>query len=231
MLRLLPPSSRRALGDQLQRVFNELLSQRNDDINSGYSGNRFREAIKAILQLSYTSDISHLSTVSQAGRVSHLHHRRILRNFLLFSFEKFRDGLRQKLKIRVYLTPLSFWVFFVFHFRALVPPCGSCTETYLSPQRASCSDTTLLFLCPPLIKNAHSPRAREVSVFQFSQSCILKLLFLFKKMSFHFGNFSVPSLYGTLSQISCHMLICQFLCLSGLCLSFGYFSYMVFANI
>ena len=35
MLRLLLPSSRRALGDQLQRVFNELLSQRNDDINSG----------------------------------------------------------------------------------------------------------------------------------------------------------------------------------------------------
>ena len=65
----------------------------------------------------------------------------------------------------VYLAPLSSWAFFVFHFRALVPPSGSHTETYLSPQSAPCSDTTLPFLSPPLIKNAHSARARAVSLF------------------------------------------------------------------
>ena len=80
---------------------------------------------------------------------------------------------------------MSFLVLFVFRFRALVPPCGSCTEMYLSPQSAPCSETTLLFLCPPVIKNSHSPRAREVSLL-----VLPKLYFynysLFKEMSFLF---------------------------------------------
>lgn len=84
---------------------------------------------------------------------------------MFFPCEKFRAGLRQKLKLcEVYLNYpcMAFLVIFVFHLSALDPPHDSFPESPLSPPNAQCSKTTFPFLYLPLILNSHSPSADNI---------------------------------------------------------------------
>lgn len=83
-------------------------------LNSGY---RSREAIKALLSLSYDSDIWNLNPVCVRGKVCHLYHRRVLRKVVFFILWKSSGkALGKILKYSKFILIILLWSFWYFCF-------------------------------------------------------------------------------------------------------------------
>lgn len=156
-----------------------LLSQRNDEISSGYiQDTRLQKPLNPYCNWTriLTFQRSVLRLRQGEPSVSQVKTGKVF-SFLLLKSSGMASGKNFKyVKFILIILLWSFGYFFAFHFSAWVPPRGSFTETFTL---SSTFWNHFPLCCLPLIQNARSPGAGEVSwkgsSLSFSRSSVFKI--------------------------------------------------------